>query len=32
MANENVIEINDTNFAEQALKSPVPVLIDFTAV
>jgi thioredoxin 1 len=32
MANENVIEINDSNFAEQALKSPVPVLIDFTAV
>jgi thioredoxin 1 len=32
MANEHVIEINDSNFAEQALKSPVPVLIDFTAV
>jgi thioredoxin 1 len=32
MANENVIELTDTNFTEQALKSPVPVLVDFTAV
>ena len=32
MANEHVIEITDGNFTEQALKSPVPVLIDFTAV
>jgi thioredoxin 1 len=32
MANEHVIEITDANFTEQALKSPVPVLIDFTAV
>ncbi|HEY2900614.1 MAG TPA: thioredoxin [Polyangia bacterium] len=31
MANENVIEINDTNFEQEALKSPLPVLVDFTA-
>jgi thioredoxin 1 len=31
MPNDNVIEITDTNFDAQALQSPVPVLIDFTA-
>ena len=31
MTNPNVLEINDTNFDLQALQSPVPVLVDFTA-
>jgi thioredoxin 1 len=32
MQNSSVIEINDSNFAESVLASPVPVLVDFTAV
>lgn len=31
MPSENLIEITDTNFDEQALRSPLPVLVDFTA-
>jgi thioredoxin 1 len=31
MTNPNVLEIDDTNFDLQALRSPVPVLVDFTA-
>jgi thioredoxin 1 len=32
MANsKNVIDITDNNFADEALRSPVPVLVDFTA-
>jgi thioredoxin 1 len=31
VSNPNVVEITDANFSEQALASPVPVLIDFGA-
>jgi len=31
MASQNVLEINETNFDEQVLKSSQPVLIDFWA-
>src|SRR6185503_11785025 len=31
MSNANVIDIHDANFEAEALRSPVPVLIDFTA-
>ncbi len=31
MPNENLIEITDANFDAEALKSPLPVLVDFTA-
>ncbi|MEA2700415.1 MAG: thioredoxin 1 [Myxococcales bacterium] len=31
MASENLIEITELNFDEQALKSDIPVLVDFTA-
>jgi thioredoxin 1 len=31
MSNPNVIEIHDANFEAEALRSPLPVLIDFTA-
>jgi thioredoxin 1 len=32
MQSKRVMEINDHNFAESVLASPVPVLVDFTAV
>ena len=32
MTSEHVIEINGRNFSETTLASPVPVLVDFTAV
>src|SRR5213595_397398 len=32
MHGSKLIEINDHNFAESVLASPVPVLVDFTAV
>jgi thioredoxin 1 len=32
MSSEHVLEITDQNFAETTLASPVPVLVDFTAV
>lgn len=32
MSNPNVLELNDANFEQQVLQSPVPVLVDFTAV
>lgn len=31
MSNPNVFEIHDANFEAEALRSPLPVLIDFTA-
>ncbi len=31
MASENVLTITDTNFQEEVLKSPTPVLLDFWA-
>ena len=31
MSNPNVLEIHDANFDAEALRSPVPVLVDFTA-
>src|SRR5829696_2594483 len=31
MASQNVIDITDTNFDDEVLKSPVPVLVDFWA-
>ena len=31
MNNPNVLEIHDANFDAEALRSPVPVLVDFTA-
>src|SRR5262252_9571877 len=31
MSSEGLLEINDTNFDDVALKAPLPVLIDFTA-
>jgi thioredoxin 1 len=31
MPNPNVLEIHDANFEAEALRSPLPVLIDFTA-
>src|SRR4051812_33651311 len=31
MAGKNVIELTDTNFEAEVLKSNVPVLVDFTA-
>lgn len=31
MASEQVIELNDGNFQQEALNSPVPVLVDFWA-
>lgn len=31
MAGKNVIELNDTNFETEVLKSTLPVLVDFTA-
>jgi thioredoxin 1 len=32
MAGVNVLEINDLNFDSEVLKSPVPFLLDFSAV
>lgn len=32
MAGANVLEINDLNFEAEVLKSPVPFLLDFSAV
>ncbi len=32
MAGANVLEINDLNFDAEVLKSPVPFLLDFSAV
>jgi thioredoxin 1 len=32
MASQNVIEVTDSNFESEILKSPVPVLVDFWAV
>lgn len=32
MSNANVLDLNDANFEQQVLRSPVPVLVDFTAV
>jgi thioredoxin 1 len=32
MASPNVIEVTDSNFDAEILKSPVPVLVDFWAV
>jgi thioredoxin len=32
MAGANVLEINDLNFDTEVLKSPVPFLLDFSAV
>ena len=32
MSNANVLDLNDSNFEQQVLRSPVPVLVDFTAV
>jgi thioredoxin 1 len=32
MASQNVIEVTDSNFDAEILKSPVPVLVDFWAV
>jgi thioredoxin 1 len=32
MSTSSVLEINDHNFAETVAASPVPVLVDFTAV
>ena len=32
MSNVNVLDLNDANFEQQVLRSPVPVLVDFTAV
>jgi thioredoxin 1 len=32
MAGANVLEINDLNFDNEVLKSPVPFLLDFSAV
>jgi thioredoxin 1 len=32
MQSDRVIEITDLNFAQSVLSSPVPVLVDFTAV
>ena len=32
MSNPNVLDLNDANFEQQVLQSPVPVLVDFTAV
>jgi thioredoxin 1 len=31
VSNPNIVEITDANFSEQALASPLPVLIDFGA-
>ena len=31
MPKENLIELDDRNFDDQALRAPVPVLVDFTA-
>jgi thioredoxin 1 len=31
MAGKNVIELTDENFDAEVIKSPVPVLVDFTA-
>lgn len=31
MSNPNVLELTDSNFEQEALRSPVPVLVDFTA-
>lgn len=31
MAAENIVALTETNFAEEVLKSPVPVLVDFWA-
>lgn len=31
MASENMITLTESNFAEEVLKSPVPVLVDFWA-
>jgi thioredoxin 1 len=31
MASQNLIDITELNFDEQALQSPIPVLVDFTA-
>jgi thioredoxin 1 len=32
MLHKNLIEVNESNFAATTLESPLPVLVDFTAV